>query len=217
MRLTNELKTGIVIVAAICVMCIFFLKTTTVRTKTYEIKTAFTYGGDLKENATVKLTGIEAGRLKSMKFVYGDKTQVECVLEIDEDAKVRKDSIAYIGTAGFVGDAFIGITPGTSTEFIESGETIASEDPIQMRLLMKKADKIATNLNSTILQVKDLAKNLDGVVTDNEKGINHIIANLEDAAENFNEFSADVKSHPWKLMFKGEDKSEKKTRSKSKR
>jgi len=160
-------------------------------------KTYFTYAGDLQPNAIVKLSGIEAGRLKEMKFVYGDSTQVECLLEIDSLAKIRTDSIAYIGTAGFVGDAYIGLTPGKSSEFAKDGTAIAAEDPIQMRLLMKKADSIAENLDKITLEVKS-------ILVDNKGGIDNIVTNLESITENFKEFSEDVKSHPWKLMFKGE-------------
>jgi phospholipid/cholesterol/gamma-HCH transport system substrate-binding protein len=187
-------------------------KTTTFQAQPYELKTYFTYAGDLKKDAVVKLSGMQAGRLVSMKHVYdNDKTEVECVLSIDDTAKVRKDSVAYIGTAGFVGDAYIGITVGSQPEFLKPGETIASEEPIQMRELFKKADAIASTLDGTLKEFKTLAVNLNGlvgnvngVVTDNRGGIERTIKNLEGISVNFKEFSEDVKKHPWKLLFKGE-------------
>lgn len=197
MRFTNEIKAGIVVFVAIGIGVFFFGKTANFKAKTYSIKTYFTYAGDLKTDAIVKLSGIEAGRVKEIHFLYDPKTMVECVIELDVSAKVRKDSIAYIGTAGFVGDAFVGITPGGSAEFVQPGETLASEDPIQMRLLMKKADQIANNLDSILAQVKE-------IVTDNKDNLNDIILNFEATSQNFKEFSDDVKKHPWKLLFKGE-------------
>ncbi|MDP8299660.1 MAG: MlaD family protein [Candidatus Tantalella remota] len=197
MRLTNEMKTGLVVVMGILIAVLFFLKTTNLQTKTYEFKTYFTYAGDLKPDAVVKLSGIEAGRVTAVKFIYDPQTRVECTIQVDAKAKVRVDSIAYIGTAGFVGDAFIGLTPGTSEEFVKNGGTIASEDPIQMRLLFKKADSIAKNLDSILAEVKS-------VVKDNRQNFDDIILNLEVTSENFQEFSEDVKKHPWKLLFKGE-------------
>ena len=197
MRITNEIKAGVVVLLGIALCVMFFAKTTNLKKETYEVKTYFTYAGDLQPNAVVKLSGIEAGRLKAMKFVYGDNTQVECVLEIDSLAKVRTDSIAYIGTAGFVGDAYIGLTFGKSSEFAKDGDIITAEDPIQTRLLMKKADSIAENLDKITLEVKS-------ILVDNKGGIDSIVTNLESITENFKEFSEDVKSHPWKLMFKGE-------------
>ena len=197
MRFTNEIKAGMVVLVAVAIGVFFFGKTANFKAKTYDIKTYFVYAGDLKTDAIVKLSGIEAGRVKEIRFLYDPKTMVECVIELDVFAKVRKDSIAYIGTAGFVGDAFVGITPGESDEFVAPGETLASEDPIQMRLLMKKADQIANNLDSILGQVKE-------IVTDNKDNLNNIILNFEATSQNFKEFSDDVKKSPWKLLFKGE-------------
>jgi phospholipid/cholesterol/gamma-HCH transport system substrate-binding protein len=197
MRFSNEIKAGLVVLIAIGLGVFLFTRTGNQKVETYDIKTSFTYAGDLKTNAVVKLSGIEVGRVRSIQFVYDAKTRVECVLEIVATAKVRKDAIAYIGTAGFVGDAFIGLTPGESAEFVASGETVASEDPVQMRLLMKKADDIANNLDNILVQVKS-------IVTDNRKGIDSIVVNLEGTSQNFKEFSDDIKKHPWKLLFKGE-------------
>lgn len=198
MRLTNEIKAGIVVVAAIIIAIFFFGKTASFRHRTYDIKTYFTYAGDLKTDAIVKLSGIEVGRLKAMKFIYDkDATKVECLLEIDSKAKVRKDSIAYIGTAGFVGDAYIGMTPGKSPVFAEKGSVIASEDPIEMRIFLKKADEIATSLDTILAELKS-------VVVDNRAALDNIVINVEATTENFKEFSEDVKKHPWKLLFKGE-------------
>lgn len=199
MRVSNEIKAGIVVLVALAVGVMFFAKTAAFKTKTYDIVTYFRYAGDLKADAVVKLSGIEVGRLKSIKFVYDPETKVECLLEIDAKAKVRADSIAYIGTAGFVGDAFVGITPGVSTDFAKSRSVIDSEDPVQMRLLMKKADAIADNLDKILVDVK-------GIVSDNKDNVNQIVSNLEATTENFKEFSEDVKKNPWKLLFKGEEK-----------
>ncbi|MDD4957205.1 MAG: MlaD family protein [Candidatus Omnitrophica bacterium] len=197
MRIPNEIKAGMVILLAAAVTVLFFIKTADFRSKTYTVETYFVYAGDLQSDAVVKLSGVEVGRLKALEFIYEEGTKVKCVLEINEDARLRNDSTAYIGTAGFVGDAYIGITPGTSDKFAEAGSIIASEDPVQMRLIMKKADMIADNLNNILVQVKEL-------VADNKKGVDSIVSNLEDTTENFKEFSADLKKHPWKLLFKGE-------------
>jgi len=199
MRLSNEIKAGLVVIVAVAIGVMFFAKTAAFKSKTYDIKTYFRYAGDLKPDAVVKLSGIEVGRLKSLKFTYDPETKVECLMEINAKAKVRADSIAYIGTAGFVGDAYIGITPGVSKDFAANKSAIDSEDPVQMRLLMKKADAIADNLDKILVDVK-------GIVSDNKENVNEIVDNLTATTENFKEFSEDVKKNPWKLLFKGEEK-----------
>ena len=196
-KFTNEIKAGILIVIAIVVSSLFFIRTSTFKTDTYDLKTYFQFAGGLKEDAAVKLSGIEVGRLKKLKIVYLPETTIECIFELNDNAKVRMDSIAYIATSGFLGDSHIGLTPGTGTEFIQPGGTVKSEDPMQMRLFMKKAEKIADNLDKTLAAVKD-------IVVDNKQNIDNIVVNLEGTTENFKEFSADIKKNPWKLLFRKE-------------
>jgi len=196
-KLTNEVKTGLVVLAAVLVGAFFWLKTTNLYTATYTLKTFFNHADGIKENSIVKLAGIEVGRVKDIGLEYAeDKTKVEVLLELDRGAKVREDSIAFIGTSGFIGDAFIGITPGAARTFVKRNGIVTSEDPVEMRELMKKADQIASKLDTTLTDVK-------GIVCDNREKVDSIVANLEDTTANFKEFSEDIKRHPWKLLMKG--------------
>ena len=80
--------------------------------------------------------------------------------------------------------------------YVKGGGQIPSEDPVEMRKLMKKADAIADNLDKTLVQIKSL-------VSDNKSKVDNIASNLEATAANFKEFSEDIKQHPWKLLMKG--------------
>lgn len=120
------------------------------------------------------------------------------VLSLDKKAKVREDSIAFIGTTGFIGDAFVGITPGVSNNFLTDNSTLMSEDPIEMRRLMKRADEIAKKLDLVLGDMKT-------IVADNKEKVTNIVSNLEETAVNFKEFSEDIKQHPWKLLAKGKE------------
>ncbi len=200
---TNELKTGFVVLMAIVVGLFFWLKTVNFRPDVYTLKTYFSHAEGIKESSIVMLAGIEVGTVGGVEFLYNPgETKVKLDLIIDKAAKVRADSIAFIGTTGFIGDAYIGITPGTSPEFLKNNDTIISEDPIEMRKLMKQADEISKNLDAVLGDVKT-------VVSDNKEKLNNIVASLEETAVNFNEFSKDIKKHPWKLIIKGKEKKKK--------
>ena len=178
MKMSNEFKVGLVILVALAIAFMYYAKTASFQTGTYELKTYFTFAGDLKKDAVVKLSGVEAGRLSDIKFVYEPETKVECTLLMNRWAKVRDNAIAYIGTSGFVGDAYIGLTPGTSETFLKNGGRVTSEDPVQMRILMKKADNIANNLDKILADVKT-------IVSENRQNIDNIVLNLESTTENF--------------------------------
>ncbi len=197
MKINNELKTGLVVIAGILVAVMFWVKTTDFSSKPYMIKTFFNYADGLKVDSIVKLVGIEVGRIEEIKLVYTPETKIEITLSIDDKAKLREDSIAFISTSGMIGDAYIGITPGSVDKpYVKNGGQIPSEDPVEMRKLMKKADSIADNLDKTLAEVKTL-------VSDNRAKVANIAANLEVTTANFKEFSEDIKLHPWKLLMKG--------------
>jgi len=59
-------------------------------------------------------------------------------------------------------------------------------------------------------QVNKLLVNLDGTVSDNKASVSQIVKNLETTSKNFEEFSDDIKRHPWKLLIKTKEKPAKK-------
>jgi len=204
MKITNEFKTGAIVLAAVIVGIVFMLKTTDFSGAPVKLLTSFTYAEGLKIDSIVKLAGIEVGRVESIKFGYDPETRVELVIGLKKGTNIREDSIAFISQSGLIGDAFVGITPGSAGKpFLKDGSRIASEDPIEMRKLMKKAESIAENLDKTLEEIKALAGNVNGVVTDNKSRIDNIAVNLEKTAVNFKDFSEDIKQHPWKLLMKG--------------
>lgn len=203
-NMTNEIKTGVVVVAALAAAVIFWVKTTDFSNKPYRLKTYFNYAEGVKADSIVKLSGIEVGRVEKIKFDYTPETKVELIMAIDRKAKLHEDSVAFISTSGLIGDAYIGITAGSADKpFLKDGSILISEDPIEMRKLMKKADAIAENLDKTLVEVKKLAEGVSGVVSDNRARVDNIAVNLEQTAVNFKEFSEDIKKHPWKLLMKG--------------
>ena len=203
MKITNELKTGSVVVAAILVAAIFWMKTANFTGKTYRLKTQFNYAEGLKPDSIVKLSGIEIGRIENIKFLYTPDTKVEIVLLLSKSAKVHEDSIAFISSSGMVGDAYLGLTPGSPDKpFAKDGMAVASEDPVEMRKLMKKVDAISDNLDKTLIEFKELAQGINGVVKDNKTKIDGMLTNLEQTSANFKEFSEDIKKNPWKLLSK---------------
>jgi phospholipid/cholesterol/gamma-HCH transport system substrate-binding protein len=205
--MNNEIKTGIIVVAAIAVVMLFYSKTSdTTAVKPYKVKTYFNYAEGIKQDAIVKLAGVEVGRVEKIRFQYTPETKIEMVMAISDKARIHEDSIAFIATSGMIGDAYVGITSGSADKpIVKDGGTVASEDPVELRKLWKKAEGIADNLDKMLVEVKSLAENVNGVVKDNKSRIDGIATNLEETSMNFKDFSADIKQHPWKLLMKGKE------------
>jgi len=197
MKITNEFKTGIIIMVGLVTGIVFYAKTTDLSAKPYRLKIFFNYAEGIKTDSIVKLAGVDVGRVENIEFKYTPETKIELTIALDKKAKVHEDSIAFISTSGMIGDAYIGITSGSPDKpFVKEGAILMSEDPVEMRKLMKKADAISETLEKTLADVKSL-------VSDNKAKVDNIATNLESTALNFKEFSEDIKQHPWKLLMKG--------------
>ncbi|MEE9500111.1 MAG: MlaD family protein, partial [Candidatus Omnitrophota bacterium] len=107
-KFANELKTGLMVLMAILVGLFLWLKTVDFRPDVYDLKTYFSHAEGIKESSIVMLAGIEVGTVGGVEFLYNPgQTKIKLDLIIDKAAKVRADSIAFIGTTGFIGDAYI--------------------------------------------------------------------------------------------------------------
>lgn len=205
-NITNEMKVGILVAACIAVLMGFLYKTGSFsfEKEGYEVKVLFNVVSGVQKNAPVRLAGVEIGQVKNIELSYGNGTKVAVILWLEERAKLRRDSRAYITALGLMGEKYIELSPGSGdAPYLKPGESIMGEDPLDFDALAKKGENIADVLEETLANIKELAVNSNLVVTDNKEKIDGIFENLEQTTANFKEFSEDIKRNPWKLMSKG--------------
>jgi phospholipid/cholesterol/gamma-HCH transport system substrate-binding protein len=205
--ITNELKVGVLVVVCILVLLGFLYKTGSFDFKKegYEVKVLFNVVSGVQKNAPVRLAGVEIGQVKDIELSYVEgATKVAVTLWLDEKAKLKKDSRAFITALGLMGEKYIEVSPGSKdAQYLQPGGAIVGEDPLEFDALARKGENIADALEETLANIKVLAQNSNLVVTDNKEKIDAIFENLEMTTQNFKEFSEDVKRNPWKLMSKG--------------
>lgn len=205
MKLTNEIKTGVVVVVAALLLLFVVYKIGGIKTeKGYEVKCTFTYVSGLEENAPVKLVGVKAGEVKSVGCTYdGDETKVLVTLKLDEKAKIREDSKIRISTTGLIGEKYIEITGGSKgSPFVKKGAVLTGIDPFEIEELIETGRTLAARIDSGVQDLQKLVGHADGVLVDNKDDIRATIVNLKDTSENFKEFSDDIRRNPWKLIMK---------------
>jgi phospholipid/cholesterol/gamma-HCH transport system substrate-binding protein len=98
----------------------------------YSIHAEFTEVAGLTEGATVRLAGVQFGRVADVHLPAqpGGKVRVELNIARRYADRIRRDSIARIETQGLLGDKIVEITVGTSAvPPIGAGETITARDP----------------------------------------------------------------------------------------
>lgn len=90
--------------------------------KGYEIKARFIKVGGLNTGADVRINGIKVGSVISQK-INPDDYMVDMVLSIKPEVSLPIDSVISVAGDGLMGDKFIKIEPGKSSEKLAAGDT----------------------------------------------------------------------------------------------
>ena len=101
----------------------------------YTLHAEFTDVGGLQAGATVRLAGVQIGRVSAVDLPKqpGGKVRVSMKVASQFADRIRKDSEARIQTQGLLGDRIVEITVGTTkTAAAQPGETIPSRDPVDI-------------------------------------------------------------------------------------
>ena len=203
---TNEVKVGIFVLLGI--LGLFYLTYSTgklnIKKSGYHIYVVFDEVAGLETKAPVMLNGREVGKVDDIRFSYDNqKTQIILKLFIDSEAKIRENPSVSIKTLGMMGEKYIQISSTEGENFIKPGSRLPGKPYLDLDALMEQAQSIAEDISE---QVNKLLITLNSTLDDNQDSITKIIKNLEVSSGNFEEFSDDIKRHPWKLLFKTKEK-----------
>ncbi len=208
MKMSNEAKTGLVVLLCVAALIALIIKVGnfTVFQHGYSIKAHFNFTGGVQKHAPVRLSGVDVGEVKNIRLLYGDKTVIEMEIWLEDGVRLRSDSVAYVTTLGMMGEKYVEIKGGSATmPYLKEGELVPSEDPVRLEELMKLGTKVADDVGNMAKDISKMTKHLDDAVVDNKPKLDQIFDNLEETSENFNDFSADIKYHPWKILVKGKE------------
>jgi phospholipid/cholesterol/gamma-HCH transport system substrate-binding protein len=197
----NEFMVGLFII--LCVLGFFYLIYSTgkldFKKEGYYIYVIFDDISGVQKKAPVMLNGMEIGKVDEVKFVYdNDKTQIRLKLWLKAEARIRENPVISIKTMGLMGEKFIQISSSRGVNFI-APEVVLSGNPYL------DIDSLTKDVSALTEEVKKLAAGLNDTLDGNKDRISQIVVNLESASKNFQEFSDDIKQHPWKLLFKGKE------------
>jgi len=117
----------------------------------YTIHADFTEVGGLAEGATVRLAGVQIGRVSGVHLPRepGGKVRTDLTIAKRYGDRVRKDSVARIETQGLLGDKIVEITVGTAAAPpAGAGETIAARDPFNIGDLVNESSQIVKSISA---------------------------------------------------------------------
>ena len=104
----------------------------------YTLEARFLELGGLKTGASVKLAGVEVGKVDSISL---DNKRMEAVvrLTIRKDLVLTDDVIASVKTSGLIGDKYISLSPGGSDLVLKNGDRITeTESAVDLETLISK-------------------------------------------------------------------------------
>ena len=148
----------------------------------YHINALFDTVQDLKVGNSVRLAGVEIGRVEKIALA-GDKVRV--TMKLHSDTIVRTDSKAVIKFTGLMGQYFVSIdfgSPGAPPAI--EGAVIETEEQPDLNAVMVKLDKAATGIeNFGKSFTPDTINNLLGPLVDfvkqNSGHLGGAISNIE--------------------------------------
>lgn len=209
MKNTNEFKVGLFVI--LCIFGLLYMAYSTgklnIKKDGYHIYVVYDEVVGINKKAPVMLNGLEMGKVDDIKVSYdNDKTQIVLKLWLDEQAKIRGNPVVSIKTLGLMGEKYIQISSSQGRDFVKPGAVLEGKPYLDMDQLMEQAQSISKEV---MAEVNKLLASINGTVEDNKESIGQIIKNLEASSSNLEEFSNEIKRHPWKLLFKTKEKPQK--------
>ncbi len=245
--LRTEIKTGVVILVCLVLLIALIIGITGTKNlgKKNNIIVLYKNVGGLDGGAPVNFAGLEVGSVEGLGLIAPALKKkhpdynIAVKIEVSSTTPVKDDSIIQIRTMGYLGTKYIDISSGSpGADRVENSEIILGYSPQDINDILDfvaqalqewkpKITRIMDNIEimvgekgiitDALADFSKLMNDADDVIVVNKEDIRGIMKNLNVTSEHLKEFAADVKAHPWKLLFKGKEDKKKKTEGGTKR
>ncbi|HEX6210716.1 MAG TPA: MlaD family protein [Methylomirabilota bacterium] len=130
----------------------------------FTVAAEFTEVGGLVEGATVRLAGVQIGRVSGVNLPSepGGKVRVDLSIAKQFGDRVRRDSVARIETQGLLGDKIVEITVGTmKAPPVSPGDVLASTDPFDIGRVMNESAQVVKSVSALADSLRETAQMLN--------------------------------------------------------
>jgi phospholipid/cholesterol/gamma-HCH transport system substrate-binding protein len=130
----------------------------------FTISAEFTEVGGLVEGATVRLAGVQIGRVSGVTLPSepGGKVRVDMTIARRFGDRVRKDSVARIETQGLLGDRIIELSVGSAAAPpVRPHEVVASRDPFDINRVMDEGAQVVKSIGTLADSLRETAQTLN--------------------------------------------------------
>ncbi len=215
MKITKELKIGVVVTAAIGLFIwgFNFLKGSNLFSHKYELYAVYPQIDGLIEANPLLINGFKVGQINKISLTQDANGKYAVLVKflLTEDVKIPKHSIAKSISADLLGSKAVEIIYSNEIEFVQSGDTLIaqSEEGIkttvtkQLAPLQKKAEGLISSMDSVMIVVSGIlnTKTRDNVDKSFES-IKKAIQSLEQTAYKLDDLMATEKAKISQIMTK---------------
>lgn len=130
----------------------------------YTIHADFIEVGGLVEGATVRLAGVQIGRVTGVHLPGepGGKVRIDLTIARRYSDRIRKNSVARIETQGLLGDKIVEITVGNATAPpVAPGEVLAARDPADLGRVIAAGAETAKDVGALAAALRETAEKVN--------------------------------------------------------
>jgi len=152
-------------------------------TSTYRLNTQFASVVGLDSGAAVRIAGVHSGSVRSVDLPTTPTGKITVWMDLEKSTHniVKQDSMASIKTEGLLGNEYVAISFGSgSAADVADGGTIASEPPLEMSDLLKKASGILDTSQEALVNVTHTTASLSSISAKIDKGQGTVGALIND-------------------------------------
>ena len=182
-KLTPEAKVGIFVLIGIILLVYMSLRVGGIqfgRAEGYEVYIRFESAAGLDNDASVRVAGVEIGRVKGI-VLQNNKAKV--VLRINPDVKIGKDFTAVLKTKGLLGERYVELIPGSpNAPSLEAGGEITRVTTYT------DLDKLISILSDAATDIKKVSESLSNALggREGQATLKNIVTNIDEITERLN-------------------------------
>ncbi len=154
-------------------------------------QTQFRDVSGLTEGAKVRVSGVDAGKIKKIDLPRSVSEKFRLVLEVEAKLQpmIRTDSVASIATEGVVGDKYVQVGRGSDQAAEAQPNTmLPSKEPFELSAMMEKANGLLHDVQTTIGDVRGrLDTSLDSIT----RTVDHADGLIVDVSPNIKTITRD--------------------------
>ncbi|MEP3374484.1 MAG: MlaD family protein [Maribacter dokdonensis] len=196
MKLSRELKTGIIVIGGILlfIMGFSYLKSTPIFDNSKTFFAVYPNVGGLQSGTTVSINGFSVGKVNDIRFL-DERGNLLVTFTVGNDFKFSKYSTVELYDTGIIGGKGLQIKPIFDGAPAQSGDTLKTETrPGITDLAQQKLNPLVRKVESAISGADSVLVNVNSVLDENTKkelkevigGLNELITSLNGSASTLN-------------------------------